>query len=480
MKKKNKLTQIIIYSISVYLGQFFKGLSSIILSGFLGPIGRGQYSYFNLYYQYLQYGSFGIRYATDKNLPLVYDDNNKERIKEFEVKSRTSLFIFQLIASILFIIYVSIFENNDLKILIIVTIISSLFYYINEFYKAIYRAEQKIMKISRYTILYYSFMGITQIIAIYFWKIQGAVYSLFLCNVLFYIFYFKKGRVNNIKLEFDYKFTKMLFKDGFILFINGITVFTIMSMDKFFIINFSSNRDFDLGLYTFATMFFGMFQILPNCIAEVLFPDLLIRIKNDTKEEVGKYLSESIKTLSKVFFVIISLSIIGYPLFVKIFMKDYINSINLFQIIIIGIYFIAIQSLCSYALVGIGKKQVVFFISFISLLVSIFINLLGIKIFGFGLIEIAAMSAITYMVYASIYLFVIYYHYKQEYGNFLCNLLFETVKLVVLVIINIINFFNMYMNLIYILDIIFVSILLYKKLRNNKKIQDNKIKVEAY
>lgn len=469
MKKRyNKIFQIIFYSASVYFGQFFKGLSSIFLSGFLGPIGRGQYSYINLYYQYLQYGSFGIRYSTDKNLPLLYDEGDRNKINEYEIKSRSSLFVLQFITSILLSIYVLLFEDSSIKILLLATIFSSLVYYVNEFYKAIYRAEQKINKISEYTIYYYSITSIIQVISVYFFKLDGAIYSLLICNILFYIIFFRKLNLSNIKINFDINFTKLLIKDGFILFINGLTVFTIMSLDKFFIINFSTNKNFDLGLYTFATMFFGMFQILPTCITEVLFPDLLIKIKKQSKEFVGKYISQSIKIISKVFFIIISLAVIGYPIFVKVFMKEYLNSIYLFQIIIIGIYFIAIQSLCSYVLIGLSKKRHVLYISLSSLIVSLLINFFVIKIIGFGLIQIAIASACTYLLYASLYIAVVYCNYRDVITNFILSLLIDTIKIIILIVFNVTGIFPKLINLIFIIDILFVSTKIFKKLKLDK------------
>ena len=106
MKKSNKLIDIIVYSSSVYFGQLFKGISSIFLSGFLGPTGRGQYSYINLYYQYLQYANIGVRYSADKNLPLIYDDGNEKDIVNYEIKARSSLFVLQLMVSMVVSLYV--------------------------------------------------------------------------------------------------------------------------------------------------------------------------------------------------------------------------------------------------------------------------------------------------------------------------------------------------------------------------------------
>lgn len=469
-KFKNKFMNIIVYTCSVYLGQFFKGVSSIFLSGFLGPIGRGQYSYVNLYYQYLQYANLGVRYSTDKNLPLIYDEGNQNEINDYELKAKSSLFILQLIISILVSLFIILFEKREIKGLLLVTVLSSLFYYINEFYKAIYRAEQKVSEISKYTILYYSITGIVQLISVYFFKLNGAIYSILICNILFYIIFFKKIKLKDIKIDVDFKFMIFMVKDGFVLFMNALTVFTIMNLDKFFVIAFSPNKDFDLGLYTFATMFFGMFQILPTCITEVLFPDLLIRIKKNSKEEVGIYIFNSIKTLSKVFYVIIGLSIMFYPVFVHIFMKDYITSINLFQIIIIGIFLIAIQALCSYVLIGIDKKSKVLSISLISLLISIIINFLGIKLLGFSLIEIAFVSASTYFVYSFIYLIIIYREFRDIIKRFPIELLFDFAKLVLLIFLNVSIGCSLIINSIFFIDIMLVGYKMIKKIGIDKKI----------
>lgn len=438
--KNEKLKNIFMYSGSVYFAQFFKGIASIFSKNVLGPFLTGQFAYLNLIYTYMLYGHLGIRFAIDKNLPYIYNNCSSQEIKNYENKSITSIFLLETFFAICGIIFFKIYYDKNPLIpnyLIYITFISSIFFSLNEIYKVIYRAEEKIKNISQYSLYYYIILSVVQIISVYFYRLEGLVYGILITNFLFYLVYFYIINKENLVIEFDLKFILSMIKEGFPLFINGLAVFTLLNIDRWFIIKYFEVEK--LGYYSVATMFFSMLLILPNTISEVLFPGLLKNIQVISKEKYVDDLFKNISILTKVFYIIISIGILLIPMFIKIFMPQYILSIKIIQILIASIFSFAISTLTSYTLLGYNKSKTILNISTFSLIIATTLNIIFLNILGKDLIYIALASFITYIIYASMYLYSIYKICTPTENKFLKNIITNAVKLIIILIVSIVK-----------------------------------------
>ena len=397
--KIKKIKKFILYSGSVYISQFLKGISLVAVKNILGPLGAGQFAFLKLIYRYMTYGHLGIRFAVDKKLPNIYDQGITEEINEFESKSINGIIILQLIFAIIGIVYFALFyQGNIPEYLIYITFLSSIIFSLNEFYKVIYRAEQRTNEMSKYTFYYYLLLSIIQFILAYLYQLNGVIIGIFVVNIVFYLVYFLIVKREKKGLKSDSRFIFCLIKEGFPLFLNGLIVFTFLSVDRWFIIYYFDQSS--LGYYSVATMFFGMFMILPNTLSEVLFPDILISIGKKSIDFVVNDVLKKINFLTTIFYLFISIFILLIPYFIHWFMPQYIKSILITQILVVGVFSFAISGLSSYLLIGYDKRKNIIVISGMSLVIAIILDFIFINFLSKNLIYVALASSLTYIIYA--------------------------------------------------------------------------------
>jgi len=461
-----KLKNMTFYSGTVYITQLIVGLVSIIIKNILGPTLTGRFTFLKMIYSYMNYGHLGIRFSIDKNLPRISFESSEEEISEFKSKSISSVFIIEFLIFLIISLYILIF-NNSLKdkTLIIIILLAGVIHSINVIYKVIYRAEQKTKEISKYTFFYGVFFSLFQIIGVLIFSFKGLIISFLIFNMSFLFIYFIFLKKEKIIIKIDLEFIKSRIYDGFPLFANGLIIFTLLNVDKWFILGYFSDKE--LGYYSVATMFFSMFMILPNTFSEVLFPDLILNISKMEIKKVLSKLIEDIKILSNVFYILISIFIFLIPLFINSFMPQYKSSIILTQIIIIGVFSFSITSLGSYFLLGYNKNKTIVGIASISLLLAILLNFSFIYFIELNIIFIALASCITYILYGLMYLFIISINNDNINTNFVTNvflILFNLTKLIIILITNLIanQIFYQIVMILFVLDIIF-SLHKYKK-----------------
>jgi len=464
-----KIKNVSLYSASVYISQFVFGVSSILIKNILGPLLTGKFAFLNMLYRYMTYGHLGIRFSIDKNLPSIYNESLEEDIKKFESKSINSVLFLELCFFIILSIGIFIFYNPPTsKYLVYTMLLAGVFFSINELYKVIYRAQQRTIDIAKYTLSYYIFFSLTQLITVYIFGFDGLIISILFYNVLFFLVYFLAIKKERISFNLDFSFMKERIKDGLPLFINGLIMFTLLNIDKWFILSYFNEEQ--LGYYSVATMFFSMFMILPNTLTEVLFPDLIIKIGNERKEKIVIDLVDDIYILSKIFYLLISTFIFLLPLFIKFIMPDYRLSISVARVLVIGIFSFAISGLGSYLLMGYNKKKTILSISGFSLFVAIFLNYILLNYFYMDIISIAIASALTYLIYGFIYLFILF-----NLSNFRLNkkyiyiIIFHLLKIIIVLIVNIFYQFEIIYFVIvflFILDTIFEMMTIYAEVSN--------------
>jgi len=461
-----KIKQISFYSGSVYISQFVLGISSILIKNILGPLLTGKFAFLNMLYRYMTYGHLGIRFSIDKTLPSIYDEGVKKDIKEFELKSVNSVFFLEICFFVILSVVIFNFYNPPTnKYLIFVILLAGVFFSINELYKVIYRAQKRTLDIAKYTLSYYIFFSLTQLITVYLFGFDGLIVSILFYNVLFFLIYFLIIKKEKMSFDLDFHFMKERIKDGLPLFVNGLIMFTLLNIDKWFILSYFDEKQ--LGYYSVATMFFSMFMILPTTLSEVLFPDLIIKIGKETKEKVIIDLFDDIRLLNKIFYLLISIFIFLFPLFIRLFMPEYILSIVVTRVLIIGIFSFSISSLSGYLLMGYNNKKAILSISGLSLFMAIFLNYLLLNYFYMNIISVALASAFTYLIYGFMYLFVLYKLLNFKFNKKHISLItFNLLKLFLILAINSFYQFQVIYFVIlflFILDLIFESISIYRE-----------------
>ncbi len=162
------------------------------------------------------------------------------------------------------------------------------------------------------------------------------LYAMTLSSAALGIIMFHKDSFKGARLDFDFKFMKLMIISGLPLLINSLIWTLVQTVDKFVILAFLSTED--LGVYTVPQMGFTTMVLIPQTISQVFYIKIshLYGAHNDENELLEKAskftsLTAAISggACAIVFYVM--------PIFVKFFMPMYTDGTPATQILIIGV-----------------------------------------------------------------------------------------------------------------------------------------------
>lgn len=177
-------------------------------------------------------------------------------------------------------------------------------------------------------------------IGVAFIKLFGyyGLYAMTIASALLGIIFFYKDSFKGAKLDFDFKYMKLMIVGGLPLLINSLIWTIVQNVDKHVIQLFFADPDDALGLYTVPTMGFTTMVLVPQTISQVFYIKIshLYGANHDEKELLDKAghftcITSAISGVACVFVFYIM------PIFVGIFMPNYTEGNVATQILIIGV-----------------------------------------------------------------------------------------------------------------------------------------------
>lgn len=410
-----------IYILLLYIGQLIKGVSFIFSRNFISLEEVGELSIYILIYNYLIYSHLGLRFSVDKEFPSLSKRLSIKEKNEYKSKVMTGIILLYILTiSISFILLKKYF--NSYKLLII--LLASFFLGINEINKIFYRAEQNYFKLSVYSISYNILLAIVHFIFTYFFKLEGAIYSFLVLNIIFTILLNKSFRIS-----IDLNFIKEKIKSTYIFFIIVILNFSILNIDKWIISRLKGNEV--LGEYSIATLFLSFLLMFPTGLGELIFPKL-IEEKDHGKLTKDKLEENIIMNLDLTYFMNL-LFIIVVPITVKVIANKFINSIEIIQVLSINTLFYSVSTILNYIYLVCGKqKKLLKISSIIFLLEIILITVILNKNFELNIIPY--VLNIVYTVYFILIFFGIkeVYFMKKLLQKYLIYILFLNISVIIL------------------------------------------------
>ncbi|MCR5195735.1 MAG: oligosaccharide flippase family protein [Pseudobutyrivibrio sp.] len=168
------------------------------------------------------------------------------------------------------------------------------------------------------------------------------LYAMTIASALFGILFFYKDAYKGAKLDFDFKYMKMMVVGGIPLLINSLIWTMVQNVDKHVIITFFKNlpktTDAYLGIYTVANMGFSTMVLIPMTIGQVFY----IKIgrmygAGATKEELLKKSSLFTSLTAAISGAACIMVLYILPIFVQIVMPKYTAGTTAAQILIVGV-----------------------------------------------------------------------------------------------------------------------------------------------
>lgn len=385
-------------------------LAIIIISRDLGP---EQYGIFSLLLAVFtvatQVSDFGVSTSYVK-----YVSENLSKAKEIFVTVILSKVVLSLV--VISTLYFSsglisdfFFESKEYKRLIEIIAIAILFHAFFAVIVSHFQAVQN-FKIFAYLNIAHNFLKLLSVVIVAFAFSQEKHLEYFILTYAFVVvtlilaISLKNYRLLRFIKQFDFDYFIQIYKLGFWVFLSSLAVMVIMRLDIMMLQKMSSSLE--VGYYSVAMNLAMIFPLITASLVTTLLPKMDDFLKTHTvKEYVQRVLSKTKYVLA----ILIVMELLS-PFVIKLlFGEQYIESISVFQILLVAFTFGVIINPISLVMYSINKAYLLTIMNWIQLPLNYFGNLILIPIWQ------ADGAA---MMFSSInllgFLFIIIYLWRQR------------------------------------------------------------------
>ena len=379
-------------------------LTIIIISRDLGP---EQYGIFSLllaiFTVAVQISDFGVSTSYVK-----YVSENLSKAKGIFVtvilsKVALSLIIIVALYFLSGVISDFFFESRKYQKLIELIAVAILF---QSFFGVIIGHFQAIQnfKVFAYLNISHNLLKLISIIIISFSFSQEKHLEYFILSYAFVvIFLIFSISIKNYKLfryikQFDFNYFIQIYKLGFWVFLSSLAVMVIMRLD--IMMHQKMSTSLEVGYYSVAMNLAMIFPLITTSLVTTLLPKMDEFLKNHTVKEYVKRVLSNTKYVLAVLIVMELLS----PFVIKIlFGEQYIESISVFQILLVAFTFGMIINPISLVMYSINKAYLLTAMNWVQLPLNYFGNLLLIPIWQ---ADGAAISTTILRILGGLYIMV--------------------------------------------------------------------------
>lgn len=397
----------LLYTGTKYVVTGVNALRGFFIAFYLGPELLGTYGLVLIVLEYLNYANLGVFYSLNKEVAIkLGQDVNRDFINKNMNTALTFQFINSLfIAVVTFIFYLYI--DSVLTPFIPFIIILGCLYALKTFliiYFRLFEIYEKIIKMELFSSLLILFfvillnknLGVQEIFAI----------SIFV-NLLFIIPYLYE--IKSFKFFIDFSILKNLIWTGIPLLFFNLFVLLITSIDRVVIGSRSTYNLEVMGYYHFGYLLaFGVFTAF-NTLAFLALPKILKQQHNSIDTEL---LINQSKIIEIFVILISSIAIILVPLVIKNFLPDYLISIKVMQLLLLGYILNAYAFIPANYLIANGYNSILIGILLISVSIGYVLNINALD-FGLGIYGVALATVATFTIYS----LGIFYFYLRKHKN---------------------------------------------------------------
>jgi len=398
-------------------------LSSIYVARVLESELFGEYGFFkNLIINLGMFSTFGLGYTATKFIAEAKDEKYKSTL------SRISLFltlIFSLFLVFIF-LFISFFSNENffqslniihlkpfVPILMLLLILNAIV--LTQIgIIAGYGLFRKLAKVNS-AIGVFSF--ISSVLFVYCFSFKGAIYSLFLIQLLNVVLNwfilrntFANTLVERISIHEIKAYSKKLLKYSIPISLQEIT-YSLTSILSFSIIVKISGPQ-QLGLFNAASQWMTMVILIPSILRNVL----LKHFAEDSTDlnKLHNKVKYSLKTISILSITIAAFCMILFPIIQTYYGKTFDGLIDIVYILLISSIFMSISTVINQYLMSINKNWKMLFIR---LLRDFLIIILGTLLILYSRFSGAISMSIAFLFSNIVYFFILMICFKSEKVN---------------------------------------------------------------
>ncbi|MEJ5307727.1 MAG: hypothetical protein WHT27_05465 [candidate division WOR-3 bacterium] len=318
------IRNITFYTFSNYINIFLSFIQGFFLVKMLSLQQMGEFSQFKIVLSYLLLLNFGLTNSFMILLPRVTD--KEKEIYKNKIFTINSLIFFTVS---LFLLPFFLFLKKSIFLFLFLTLF---FYSAKEIPLYYLKSTGDFYKYSLNLVLSQTMLLFSTIVLTYFFGLNGAYVSF----IVYSLFSFAVGVIFTKGIRFEtFNFENLLFflKKGFSIYSVGFLNQIISSFERLFLSFILIKETF--AIYSTAVFFLSFAQMLPVSIVQYFLPDFVKNIDKYSYKRINVFFI----TISVLTFFFIVVSYVFLKIVTKRFLTNYIESVNIFLILSITIFF---------------------------------------------------------------------------------------------------------------------------------------------
>jgi len=230
-------------------------------------------------------------------------------------------------------------------------------------------------------------------------KLYGPLYGLLIGYTVSSVYIFYKSKYT-IRFTVNRQLTVNTFGVGAPLIVIQVGAILISSIDRWMVAGMIGQ--IDLGYYGIGITMANFLFASASSVAFTLFPFMLEKFGQTQDEQQSESLVYTpILVLSYIMAVTCTFAALITPIIIKYGLPEFLPGLNCAIILVLGIYFISIMTICTNFLASIDKQNLVLRVQLCVLPLSALLNFIFI-VSGYGIVGVAYATASIYFLYSTI------------------------------------------------------------------------------
>lgn len=424
----------VILTASTVVCALFQFVYSVYAKRFVVPSEFGIYSTCLLLQTYLNYAQFGVLNSYNRDYPQLLGAGNKDQ--SIKLRNTTISFIWIVYGVLLSIIDVvvliifkgEIFSNHYgfgyflVPLIILLDTTSSYAMYTSRMnghynYSALITFIKTIVS-----------MGVG-LLAVKYFNYYGLYVLPLIASLVSIVFYWKDG-FEGLTLGLDKTILKKSILTGLPLLISSLIWTVMQSVDKFVILIFLTVED--LGVYTVPLLGFNALVLIPQTISQVFYYKVS-EIYGATKNRIllidkCNYFTELTAACTGI------VSILAFyilPIFVNLFMPNYLNGVKPAQVLIIGVAIYSSSMLYGNIFSVLKMNKALLLNSIILCVFNIVFSTIFVLINGRDISNVAIGTSFSYLLYSGLLIITLSSKFKYSFRKLAKSCWLQVLKSVI-------------------------------------------------
>lgn len=396
-KRKSKdeetiIREITAYSGSKYFAEFIFAIRGFVIAKFLGPSLYGLWNILRVFLSAGDFVSLGSVEAMTRQIPKnagAKTQKNNESIAQTTLSWTLLGSIFITILTFILTLTGIINENiYEVRLTSILFIGTSLYFFVSQYY----RSHKKIFLISKISLAYAILNTVVGLSFLFFYEVIGLLYGMLVSYILIFIYVLRRKDIT-LKLSIDKTRLKALIRMGFPIMLLTITFFLMHKIDSIIVFAFLGSAM--TGYYGLASFITLLVQYIPQTFTAVLFPRMMHKFGREKKKRAMlEYFTKPLDVLATTMPLLLGVIFINVDAIIVLILEQYIPAIMTLKILIVSLFFSAIQSVPNNILIGLNKQKKLMYVMVTILGISAVLDI-AMVMAGYGIEGVAIATGIS-------------------------------------------------------------------------------------